>query len=165
MKKVTALVLILMLIPLVAFADSNRIFDNAGLFSETDVVILNAAIEVFQRQTHLDFALLTTDDYLGTDNHKLLADTFYDSQGFGLDGVHSGMLMYIDMNQRLQYISTTGNLIALLDEDNIENVLDISTPLLLNGAYKDGVLETIKFVTEINTAYWNALFSDAKTTP
>ena len=153
MKKVLALVVILVLVPLAAFADSNRIFDNAGLFSETDAIELNAAIKRFQEQTNLDIVILTTDDFLGEFNQKGIADSFYDSQGFGLDSVNSGILFYIDMNQRQQYLSTTGKLIEMLDDKNIEKMLDATNPYLTKGAYKEAAQALIKFLTEIYSAY------------
>ena len=154
MKKVLALVVILLLIPLFAIADSNRIFDNAGLFSKIETVELDTAIKSFQDQTHLDFAILTTDDFLGTYNQKAVADSFYDSQGFGLDSVNSGILLYIDTNQGLNYLSTTGILNKLLEDEEItQNFLDAINPTMNMGAFKEAAIATMKFFTEISSEY------------
>jgi len=153
MKKTLALVLVLMLIPLFALADSNRVFDNAGLFSDQETIELNDAITVFQRKTNLDFAILTTDDYLGSYNQKAISDSFYDSQGFGLDKAYSGCLLYLDTNQGLIYLSTAGSLVALLeDEDTSQKLLDEINPSIKTGEFKEAVFLTLQFLTEYKTS-------------
>ena len=154
MKKVLALVVVFLLMPLFAIADSNRIFDNAGLFSKTETVELDTAIKSFQEQTHFDFAILTTDDFLGSYNQKAVADSFYDSQGFGFDSVNSGILFYIDTNQGLNYLSTTGVLNELLaDEEITQKFLDTVNPTLNMDAFKDAAIATMEFFTEISSEY------------
>jgi uncharacterized protein len=99
---------------------------------------------------------LTIDDYLGPDCHQEIADGFYDRMGFGLDGVHSGFLLMIDMNQRMQYISTTGNMITLLDDAAIDKALDVTTPYMHSGQYLGAVIALLDYATAENAAYWNS---------
>ena len=75
-----------------AFAEPWRVFDNAGLFSAEDIVAIEQAIFAFQRSTSFDFAVLTTDDYIGKENWAAVADSFYDSEDFGFGQQTSGML-------------------------------------------------------------------------
>ncbi len=158
MKKILILALVILLMPLAAHATTERVFDNAGIFSEDDITSLKAAIMDFQKNTRYDFVILTTDDFLGVENQQAIAESFYDSQGFGLDGVHSGLLFYIDMNQRIQYICTTGNLISLLDDVFIDEALDVSTSYLRKGEYKEGMLEVIRYIQFLDDSKWESVF-------
>lgn len=136
----------------VASADPWRVFDNAGLFSAEDIEAIEQAISDFQRETSMDFAVLTTNDYLGKSNQKAIADSFYDSSCFGFGQQASGLLYYIDMNQRIPYISTTGKMIAIFDNTRTE-AHDNCYSFLVDGAYKDAVLKMIECATEAISTY------------
>lgn len=136
-----------------AFADSWRVFDNAGLFTAEETEEIEQAIFAFQRTTNFDFAVLTTTDYIGQDNWKSIADSFYDSEGFGFGHQASGMLYYIDMNQRIPYVSTCGEMIQLFDSDTLAAAHDACHPFLSTGKYKDAVLKMIESATNAFETY------------
>lgn len=131
-----------------AIAEPWRVFDNAGLFSSEDVNTIEQAIFEFQCNTNIDFAVLTTDDYIGKENWKTIADSFYDSENFGFGHQASGMLYYIDMNQRIPYISTCGEMIQVFDSFALTEAHDICHSFLASGQYKDAVLQMIEFATK-----------------
>ena len=83
MKKFVSLILFLLFLFSSAFAESWRIFDNANLFSKDEIEELENKILSFQKDTNIDFVVLTTDDYLGLNNQQFIAETFYDSGSFG----------------------------------------------------------------------------------
>ncbi len=155
MKKhlLTVLVAVLLLLATGALAEPNHIYDNAKLFSEKDVIAIDAAIAQLQEDTQLDFAILTTDDYLGDDNGIAIGQCFYDSQGYGLDEVKSGVLFYIDMSQKKQYIVTMGYIETLVNDDMLGSVMDAMTPYLADENYKDGILQLIQYVSDTYKAY------------
>jgi uncharacterized membrane protein YgcG len=155
MKKrlLTVLVAVLLLLTTGALAEPNHIYDNALLFSEKDVIAIDAAIAQLQEDTQLDFAILTTDDYLGDDNGIAIGQCFYDSQGYGLDEVKSGVLFYIDMSQKKQYIVTMGYIETLVNDDMLGSVMDAMTPYLADENYKDGILQLIQYVSDTYKAY------------
>lgn len=154
MKRFIALLIVVLLTFVsVATAEPWRVFDNAGLFSTDDISAIEQAIYVFQRNTNLDFAVLTTDDYIGKENWAALADSFYDCENFGFGRNASGMLYYIDMWQRVPYISTAGEMIGIFDDETIATAHDVSHPFLADGKYKDAVLKMIESATEAVQAY------------
>lgn len=142
MKKLVAVVLFFLVVFSSALAEPWRVFDNAGIFSESEIEELENEISAFQRDTNVDFVVLTTDDYLGSGNQEIIADTFYDSGNFGFGRVASGMIYYIDMNQRYHYVSTTGEMITVF-KDYVENSLSSCTKFMKNEDYKGSVLEMI----------------------
>ena len=136
-----------------ALAEPWRVFDNAGLFSDEEIETIEQAIFAFQRQNNLDFAVLTTDDYIGKENWQAIADSFYDAENFGFGRQASGMLYYIDMNQRVPYISTAGEMIVVFDAAAIAKAHDASFSFLADGKYQDAVLRMIKSATEAVETY------------
>ena len=144
MKKVLCVLVALLCLASSAVAAPWRVFDNAGLFSKDDVAEIEQAITEFQIKTGFDFAVLTTDDYLGFKNESAIADSFYDAEKFGVGYYNSGMLYYIDMNQRVPYVSTTGEMIRIFDRVTNIKAHDACHPFLASGEYKEAVLKMIE---------------------
>ena len=136
-------------------AESWRVFDNACLFTQSEITEIEKAIFDFQRSTNNDFAVLTTDDYIGKENWKQIADSFYDSENFGFGHQASGMLYYIDMNQRTPYISTCGEMIDIFDSDTLASAHNACHCFLSSGQYKDAVLQMIEIAAEAVNEYNN----------
>lgn len=153
MKRLFAVIIVFVCITTVSFAEPWRVFDNAGLFSTEDVEAIEQAIYTFQRETNLDFAVLTTDDYLGYNNRTAIADSFYDSENFGFGRLASGMLYYLDMNQKYPCVSTCGEMIGIFDTDTLDEAFDASHHFLVAGCFKDAVLHMIESATAAVAAY------------
>lgn len=164
-RLLAALVAGLLLFATGALAETNHINDNAQLFSKKDVIAIDAAIVKLQKDTNLDFAVLTTDDYLGDDNGIAIGQCFYTSQGYGLDESKSGLLFYIDMSQKKQYIVTMGYLDTLVSGDMLGSVMDGIAPYLADKNYKDGILQLIQYVTDTYNTYLESVVSSATATP
>lgn len=142
MRKIAAVIIFCLVICTSAVAESWRVFDNAGIFSQSEIEELENEISVFQRKTNVDFVVLTTDDYLGSGNQQTIADAFFDSGNFGFGRLASGLIYYIDMNQRYLYVSTAGEMITVF-EDYINDSIEACTDFMANEDYKDAVLEMI----------------------
>ena len=155
MKHVQRFLALLMLACLLVTAGSalaatttERVFDNAKLFSATQAESLRNAIADFQKATGMDFVVLTSSTSHGDASQQDIADAFYEKGGFGLDSDQSGVLYYIDMYDRQEYISTTGAMIDYLTDERIELALDASNPNLRNGLYAAGAQAMLSKVTE-----------------
>ena len=146
-----------------ALAETNHINDNAQLLSKNDVVAIDAAIAKLQKDTNLDFAVLTTNDYLGDDNGIAIGQYFYTSQGYGLDASNSGLLFYIDMSQMKQYIVTMGYLDMMVSDDILGSVMDGISPYLAGKEYKDGILHLIQYVSDTYQAYMESAITTTAT--
>lgn len=153
MKRFIAIIVAVLCVTTSAFADPWRVFDNARLFTDEEIETIERAIFSFQRETNFDFAVLTTNDYLGKDNCTAIADSFYDSENFGFGRQASGMLYYIDMNQKIPYISTAGEMIYILDADKLNAAHDASFAFLCEGEYAKAVLRMIESATTLVEAY------------
>lgn len=147
MKKVLSMLLVLLCLASSALAQNGRVFDNAGLFSKEDIAEIEQAISDFQIKTDFAFVVLTTDDYLGFKNFASVAESFYIAEKFGFDRFNSGMLYYIDMNQRYPYVSTHGKMVTLFESTMLLAAHDACHPFLASGQYKQAVLKMIECAT------------------
>lgn len=131
----------------VALADGDRVFDRAELFTASEVQELEQEIQAFQEETGMDFVIVTSNE-----SHKgsaqQIADAFYEQGGFGLDEEKSGILYYIDMDDRYHYLSTTGAMIDYMTDARIENAIDEVTRYLSAGAYAQGASQMISIVRQ-----------------
>ena len=117
-----------------AFAQEQRVFDDAGLFSQSDVMSLESAIETARQEMGMDFVLLTTNDAAGKTT-TAYADDYYDENGFGTGNDASGALFLIDMDNREITISTAGKMIRILTDARINTILDKAYDKMVDADY------------------------------
>lgn len=142
----TAMWMLLGVTGALAATSSQRVFDQGNLFTSKEEDQISAAIAAFQKATGMDFVVVTSNEAHGNASQQSIADAFYDKGGFGLDADHSGVLYYIDMYERQNYISTTGAMIDYLPDARISDALDIVSPKLTSGQYANAVLSLISTV-------------------
>ncbi len=130
-----------------ALADGERVFDRAGLFTASEVRELEQEILSFQEDTGMDFVIVTSDES-HSGSAQQIADAFYEQGSFGLDEEKSGILYYIDMDDRYHYLSTTGAMIDYMTDARIENAIDEVTRYLSGGAYAQGASQMISIVRQ-----------------
>lgn len=129
-----------------AATTEERVFDRANLFSATEESQLRTAITAFQKATGMDFVVVTSSEAHGDSSQQQIADAFYEKGNFGFDTDHSGVLYYIDMYDRQNYISTTGAMIDYMTDARISDALDVASPKLTSGRYADAVLAMLTSV-------------------
>ena len=143
-KKVTislcVAVLLCALLPFgsVFAASSQRVYDQAGLFTTEEVTELEKSVAEHRESTNLDIVIVTTDDTMGKTSRDY-ADDFYDYNGFGVGDDNSGVLLLIDMDNRMAYMSTTGKAIQIFTDDTIQAITDRVASCLGDGNYAEGV--------------------------
>lgn len=120
--------------PGISYAAEQRVFDQAGLFSEDETAELESEIERLRGQMNMDVVLVTA-DYAGGKTAEEYADDFYDEGGFGSGKDASGVLFLIDMDNRELYISTCGAMIRFLTDERIDSMLDRAIGDVASGAY------------------------------
>ena len=150
MKKLLIVLLVIILLTSHAMAveSSWRVFDNAGLFTAEEIAKIELEIKAFQQEANMDYVVLTTDDFLGIDIQMHIADNFYDYGAFGYGSKNSGILEYIDMNQRVHYYSTTGDAINCISNDVLSIMLDSSQQSLSANNFAGGILISIQIAKE-----------------
>ena len=111
-----------------AVSGQPRVFDQAGLFSETEIIQLEEKIAQCRKSTKMDVVIVSA--YAdGERSSEEYADDYYDYGGFGVGKKASGVLLLYYMDGPGQpggecYISTTGTMINMLTDERIESILD-----------------------------------------
>jgi len=111
-----------------AVSGQPRVFDQAGLFSETEIIQLEEKIAQCRKSTKMDVVIVSA--YAdGERSAEEYADDYYDYGGFGVGKKASGVLLlyYMDGPGQLGgecYISTVGTMINMLTDERIESILD-----------------------------------------
>lgn len=132
-------------------ASSQRVFDEAELFSSTEISILEEKITKLTNDLRLDLVVVTTDDAQGK-NSRQYADDYYDQGGFGTGVEKSGVLFLIDMDNRQAYLSTCGIGIDYFTDDRIDKALDRIAPRLSNQDYMGAAKEFLGIAQEYTQA-------------
>ena len=152
-KKLTAALAALALTVMLAvpcFAAEQRVFDEAGLFSETEKEELEQRIAELRDEYKYDFVILTSENVQYSDSDSeaeqystAYADDFYDQNGFGYGENKDGFLFFIDMSNRMPTISTCGKMIDIVNDARLEALLDASYNGLGSGDYAGACLDVL----------------------
>ncbi len=116
---------------------SSRVFDFAGLMTQSEIIQLADAIISLRGQYDMDIVVVTSDEP-ETGKSQEFADNFYDDNGFGSVFDSSGILFLIDMSNREFCISTSGLMIRYVTDARLDTLLDSVTPYLSVGRYGEG---------------------------
>jgi len=143
-RKLCALLLILLLLPFAALAAEQRVFDNSGLFSTEDERELEKIIAQMRQAYPMDFVILTDDgaQYASDDgeaekNSLAFANQFYAQGSFGAGEEESGFLYFIDMSNRIPTVYTYGAMIDYMDDQRLAQMLDAVYAYLPKARYAD----------------------------
>lgn len=118
-------------------AGQNRVYDYAGLFTTEETQELEESVAEYREKTDLDLVILTIDNAMGKTSREY-ADDFYDYNGFGIGDDYSGVLLLIDMDHRMAYLSTTGRAIQILTDSRIQEITDEVASYVGEGEYAKG---------------------------
>ncbi len=132
------LTLLLLLVPISAWADGTAVDDQAGLFSQEEEQELTDRIEELTADWNMDFVVVTTEDAEGKTSEEY-ADDYYDYNGYADDGA----LYLIDLDNGSVWISTAGKMIRYLTDARIDAVIDAGYDNLKAKNYADGILEML----------------------
>ncbi|MDR4886359.1 TPM domain-containing protein [Fredinandcohnia sp. QZ13] len=136
-KKVIILqffLLIMLAFATATFANSEYVFDQANLFSETEIVELQEQASNLTEQFQMDIRIVTTNDSEGKTARQYASD-FYDSHGFGYGETEDGILYLIDMDNREVYIFTRDRIVDYFPDYTVEEILDHVYPYLTEDAF------------------------------
>lgn len=140
------LALVLSMLSAAALAETERIFDRAGLFDSAEISVLNEEIASFQADTGMDFVVLTSNEENDDGDQRDIADEFYDRGGFGLDAEKSGVLYFINMEDRYHYLSTAGAMIDYMTDKRIEEAIGDCNSDLAGGDSARAVVHMLSIV-------------------
>ncbi|WP_340643224.1 TPM domain-containing protein [Vagococcus fluvialis] len=109
--------------------NSKRVYDEANLFTPEEINSFEKEINQIRETYKTDVVIYTT---LSTDGKapKDFAADFYDYNGFGIGETKDGLIYLVDMGSRQFQPVTTGNTIAVLNDNRLERIKTrISEPL------------------------------------
>ena len=131
-KKLFSLILALLLVCGMVLSVSaetkTRVSDEAGLLSSDEIQSLEKKAQELSDSYGIDAVILTLDSLNGQSAQNC-ADDYYDSNGYGDDGV----LLLLAMSEREWYISTCGKVIYALTDFGIQQLGDEVLPDLSSG--------------------------------
>ena len=132
-------VLAFMLLPVIALADA-QILDHAQVFSDADIRQMDAVIQRIEKTHQVDMVLLTTYDVPDDYSEEMwrvqsYADDFYDNGGYGMGEDDSGMLILLDLNNRVMWLSTGGVMYEYINDAREESILDAAYSDLRHDDY------------------------------
>ena len=134
-------------VPQVAVDNVKRVFDLAGLFSEDERAALEERIADLRKTiSPYDVAVLTADN--GVYDTQDYADRFYEDNGIGTDANRSGVLFFLDMQNRTMWISTAGDLIGIINDSREEEIFYYQDDYLANGDWAGAMMVALEKTEE-----------------
>lgn len=129
------LLLVVVFVSASGFVTGQKVYDQANLLTDAQRAELQSECLRVARSLSVDVVLLTVADAGGRSAMEV-ADDFYDDHAFGYDAPHgTGILLLIDMDNRMAWISTSGDAIYYFTDARIERVLDRVFAFLPDGDY------------------------------
>ncbi len=122
--------------------ETEKIYDFANLFTESQENILYNDVSSFINEYDMDMVIVTINDN-NKSSSMAYADDFYDYNYFGVGSTNDGLLLLIDMDNRVVWISTTGKAILMYDDARIDDILDYVQDELVDANYYNAGLEFI----------------------
>ena len=107
------------------------VYDEAGLLTEEERVVLSEQVNVLREKTGWDIFAVTIDNANGKSS-MAYADDLYDAQ---TAEDSNGVLALIDMDNREIYLSTCGEAIRYLEDARIDAILDDAFSYVVDGDY------------------------------
>jgi len=147
---------LIILIPL-ASAAADRIWDECGLFGESEIQQISTLIERIRTDYDMDVGVLTTNQVprnrndQSEDQTAKYADAWYENQGMGLGEDRAGLLYVLDMKNRVSYISTAGVMIDYIDDSRKEKLLSAADSLLGRRQYGSAAFKLLSKLADILT--------------
>lgn len=148
MVKKLLLVLLLLLLPCAALADT-QVIDDAGVIDAAMEAEITRVINEIEQEHQIDLVVLVTYDVpkdYSEDCWRIrdYADDFFDNGGYGMGEDHSGMLYLIDLNNRMPWISTCGVMIEYMSDSRIDRLHDAGDAYLRWEEYGQAALAVME---------------------
>ena len=149
MKKLLALLLLLLLCVSPALADQSRVIDEADVLSASDESALEQAIALIGQEYQFDVVLLTKTSIDGR-TPRYYAGDYYDDHGFGYGDTHDGIMILLvtgaEAGNRDYTIVMTGRGEKIFNDDV---VYDIEDDILLALRVSNYSAAMARFVTDV----------------
>ncbi len=128
-----------------SYTDS-MVFDYDDSLTDSEEATVNNAIEEATSKYDMNVCIVITDD-IGGKSAMNYADDFYDDL-FGINT--DGILLLINNDTKIDWISTSGSAIKKYDDSDIQQMFDNITPKLQNSNFKGA---SLAFVDSLGNNY------------
>ena len=118
---------------------NDYVYDQANLLTDSQIEELNNRLKQLSKKHNLDVRIHTTNDTYGLDTQDY-ADDYYDYNNFRNDG----LVLVLDMQHRIMYISTKGKGIDYFTDYGIDYIFDEIESDIGNGRYYEAFDKYIK---------------------
>lgn len=125
--------------PLTAFAQPDRMVDQADLLSDDEETRVRQELDVISNEMMFDIVVVTVDSTEGQDIQDF-ADDYYDYNGYGFGEDYDGAILVINMEEREWYISTCGYGIVAMPSEDIDYIAEEFLLFLSAGEYQEAFL-------------------------
>lgn len=146
MTLVAALVLTCAFVIMGFDATQQKVYDDAGILSATEEAKLQQLCVQTAQSSAIDIILVTTADSKGKTSMQYAEDFFMDHD-FGYDMTEGdAVLLLIDMDNRVAFVSTSGKGIDYLTDTRIDNIITAVTSYMKKGDYNGACTQFIEKV-------------------
>ena len=121
-----------------------RVFDLANLLTDDEEAKLQSRIDGLVEQYNQDIGIVTVEDESVMSTQEF-ADEFYENSGMGIGENRTGVLFCLDMYNRETYLTTTGDMIDIIDDQRREEIFDAQMEYLANGDYMGAFSEALDY--------------------
>lgn len=152
-KKLLPMLLILLLMPLVCIAES-QVLDEVGVFTQDEITQMERLITSIEAEHQVDMVVLCTDDTPYDPSESLWAvrdytEEFYIQGNYGMGADYSGMLILLDLNNRVMRLTTSGVMTEYINDAREEDILDRAYTELTWNRYGAGVVAALERVQQL----------------
>ena len=117
-------------------ADAPRLVDEAGLLSAEEASGVLAALDEISERQQFDLVVVTTNSLDGYDV-QAYADDFFDYNGYGFGTERDGMLLLVDMGERMWALSTSGYGLYAFTDNGLAYMENCFLDALSRGDYAE----------------------------
>lgn len=164
-KRCSALIaamLIMLCTTATVFAESTqKLIDDAELFSSTEASDLTEQLESFSAESGWDVVVYTNYNSVSSDDMEYYYNEYYDDQGFGIGDNKSGVIFVIDMGSENRVINTKGDAMYYFDDARMGEIKSALKPYLLEYDYY-GATQT--FINYTKQYYESGMTEDGEYT-
>ncbi len=120
-------------------ADGLRLIDGAGLLSDDEETAVLASLDEISERQQLDIVIVTTNSTDGR-GVQAYADDYFDYNGYGFGADRDGILLLIDMGERMWAMSTSGYGMTAFNDAGLAYLENCFLSDLSAGNYDDAFL-------------------------
>lgn len=133
-------VLLLAGMPCVAYANGQKVADQADLLTDEEEKQLQERLTEISKRYQCDVVAATTDSFDGKDRQTYTDDYYYES-GYGYGKDLDGIILMVNLNAREFHYATRGSAIRIFTDRRLEQIDDAVTPYLSSGEYAKAFLK------------------------